>query len=443
MLAGISANALVQIGNVIIQLVSVPLFMSYWGKNLYGSWLIYFALPSLLALGDLGLTTAAGNEMIHAASSGRRDEAVEIFQSAWLSIGLGSIILIAVAWGIVVWTPGVLVEMGDASLAERAGMVMLIVAYSAASQHSAILLAGIRCDGRYALASLSFLFVSVSEFLAAILVLMAGGKGLAVALAYFLTRAANCFALSRVLARQLPWLRQSFASVRWSRVRLLLRPSVALIPMQIGLSGTLQGTTIILGALLSPAAVATFSTVRTASRLGVQAIDLVNNPLRNELSSAGGRELERRSQIVALNFIVVGAVVSALFVLMAAAGPDLIKFWTRGQINPDRSFVIALVLIAAVHGLWQSTSNLLMAQNKHESFSYFYMGLSLAYLVVCYALVTRYALNGAILANLGLEAGMLCLILWLVFVRKQLGHLELGHGLSRVIGDLRSHLELG
>jgi hypothetical protein len=53
LLRGLGANAYGQFVTVIVQLVGVPILLHAWGAQLYGEWLILFAIPAYLAMTDL------------------------------------------------------------------------------------------------------------------------------------------------------------------------------------------------------------------------------------------------------------------------------------------------------------------------------------------------------------------------------------------------------
>src|SRR5690606_32932144 len=66
---------------VIVQLVGVPVLLHAWGAQLYGEWLILFAIPAYLAMTDLGFSQSAGNDMTARVARGDRVGALAVFQS--------------------------------------------------------------------------------------------------------------------------------------------------------------------------------------------------------------------------------------------------------------------------------------------------------------------------------------------------------------------------
>ena len=78
---GFGASLYGQAVVVVIQLAGVPILLSQWHAVLYGEWLILFAIPAYLSLGDLGFSLSAANDMT--ARVGRQDRAgaLTVFQS--------------------------------------------------------------------------------------------------------------------------------------------------------------------------------------------------------------------------------------------------------------------------------------------------------------------------------------------------------------------------
>jgi O-antigen/teichoic acid export membrane protein len=440
-LTGFLANMLSQGGSIILQLVSIPIFLSYWSNAIYGSWLICFTLPALLSFGDLGLSTSAGNAMIHATALGRLPEAIRLFQSVLLAIGCIGIAMLIITVGVVTFFPAVLISIEGHSTHDVAMVIIFLAGYSAVSQYSGLLAVGFRSDGRYALGSILSFAVNSAENLVAIAVVIMGGKCVAVAASFFAVRALGCISLSRILALQVPWLRQGFADASMSALRGLARQSLAVLALPIAQTTMLQGVVLMVGSLLSPASVTIFVTVRTAARMGFQGALLVNHALMPEFAAVGARDdALQRSQLVVANFLGIALALVPVALILLTFGPSLIGLWTHGHVVPDRSLVAGLVAVMIVNGIWHPTSNLLLALNRQGSYAYVYVATSLVCLGLTYVLIGRFNIWGAIAANLVLDSTMLTFVFYLIFVRQDLGSVSLKAGSERLIHRARSGL---
>jgi hypothetical protein len=77
----ILANGFARFNTTLVQLVGVPLFLLFWGIDLYGEWLLLTTIPVYLMLADLGVNAVAQNDMSIQASAGNREGALRVFQA--------------------------------------------------------------------------------------------------------------------------------------------------------------------------------------------------------------------------------------------------------------------------------------------------------------------------------------------------------------------------
>jgi hypothetical protein len=66
----------------------VPIFISRWGVDYYGEWLVISAIPSLLAMSDIGITTASVNKFILRYSDSEVRLATRALVSAFIVLGV-------------------------------------------------------------------------------------------------------------------------------------------------------------------------------------------------------------------------------------------------------------------------------------------------------------------------------------------------------------------
>jgi hypothetical protein len=81
---GLGANAFGQAVNIVIQLLSLPLYLLCWDLSTYGTWIMLSAVPSYLSMADFGMVYTAGNRMTVAIGRSDAAEANRVFQSAQL-----------------------------------------------------------------------------------------------------------------------------------------------------------------------------------------------------------------------------------------------------------------------------------------------------------------------------------------------------------------------
>jgi O-antigen/teichoic acid export membrane protein len=365
--AALAANAFGQAVTVASQLLLTPLYFRYWGVELYGEWLLLSSIPAYLMMADMGIGSAAANEMVMRAGGGDRRGAQATFYGAlWVAavasglvMGLG--LLAAAASGLWQWPATPHITSMDAAL-----IILLLAAGVAMGFAGSVLGAGFRSCERNALG------ISVSnggrllEVVVIGVLLVGGCAPLRVCVAIIVARLS-------MLVLQLLWLRQVggwlFAPgvvVDRHLVRRLARPAIGFMAFPLGNALVLQGPLLILGATLGGAAVAMFSSLRTLARIPMQVTNMFNTSIWPELSRAHGagdlallRRLHRLSWVANLTVL-----------LPLAAGQLLLGRWVvlhwLGPTAPYDAWVFgALVLSTGLTALWGASSIVLVATNLH------------------------------------------------------------------------------
>jgi O-antigen/teichoic acid export membrane protein len=408
LLRGLSANALSQIIRILIQLVSVPILLSNWGVSLYGEWLTLNAIPWGLTVSDLGFGTAAANEMTMLVAEGKRDEALEVFQSISLLVSLICSLILSLALSVIWLTPfkGIL-QIEYLSASQVAFTLTSLTAYGLLILTANSVVSISRCAGNYALGTTVITTTWGLEWLAALSLVVAGHQPPTVALAFLIVRALGLSCLWAIIRRKIPWLVLGWRFARWSVIQRLTKPALAFLGMPLGMMLSNQGMITILSITLGSQGVAVFSTLRTLARFILQLATGISNSVWAELSSAYGagnlilaRKLHRRACQASLWLSGLGAV------LLYAAGPWLLYWWTHGQIAMDSRLFATLLAAVVTNALWLSSSVALTATNHHQRMMVQYVLGICASLGVALLLTPKLGLFATATAILLTELGM-------------------------------------
>jgi O-antigen/teichoic acid export membrane protein len=386
LLMGLGASAFGQLITIISQVVQIPLFLRGYGVELTGEWLILSAVPTYIALSDVGFSNVAVNEMSIAMSGGQKGRALEITHSLCRFIAL-----VAATMGIIVVVLGLTVNWAAVlSLkhvsAVDGGRVLLLLSLGAV----VFLSAGI-FYGTYRASQKGpriFMLVNLSRLaeligLAAATWLKIGFVGISATLL-----------VVRVLAFGLIWLdsRRSCPELplgvkfgQWREMRQMLRPAVAFMAFPLGNALYFQGTAFVVNVALGAAAVVAYSACRTFSRSAPLVLTTVRQSLWMEYP-----HLAAQAQWGKLRLLqrIAGGVAWAVMLLALAItlplGSWLIHIWTLGKVNLSSWLICLFIVVAGLNSFWNVTSTLLIALNRHE-------GLAKRYLLwVAMALLASY-----------------------------------------------------
>lgn len=425
---------------LLIQLVSVPVLTREWGVAGYGVWVLLFTVPSLLAMADLGLTTAGANSMTEAAAKGERERAVRIHSALRaITAATALAVLLIAALVLFVLRPHALEFAQHMADGQARTTAMLLCAYGVLALVNGVTLAGFRAADAFAYSGMLYQTVILVEAVAGLGTAIAGGRPEQVALAFLLARLAGTAAMSLALRRRAPWLRHARWRAERETVAELIRPALAALVYPGANAVTLQGSVMVIGAIGGPAAVPAFSVVRTLSRTALQFAMRFNVASMPRYTVFAARdEQDRAARLVAANLLVSVLLVLPAALLMLWLGLPFIALWTGGQIQPDFALLAVLVAAMIANAAWAPLSNLILAVNRHGSFTWFYLGMAVASLGLGALLAVGLGALGMALAVLALELVMI----WKVWrAALQMGMVDravLAGGFSALREELRN-----
>ena len=415
------ATALGPVVSLILQLVNVPVFLHYWGPELYGEWLLLSAIPAYLGMSDMGFGTVAGNEMSMLAARGDYEGALETFQSTWQLISIVSVSITAVAVPLICFLPVARwLHLSQISLPDARWVLVILAVDSLLCLQSSLPVSAYRAAGLNHIALLGLNIMRLVEGVG-ILVLVASGRGpLAVAWLLIISRGLGNSVFIATALRLIPWLRFGLKHARWSKVRELVKPAVAFMAFPAANALNLQGTVLAIGLILGPAAVAMFTPLRTVARVALQLTETLKNGTWPEFSAAYGarnfalaRKLHRLICQLALVFS------GGTAICLGIVGPWLLHVWTHNRISIDLPTFYFLLAGVAVNALWNTSSTVPIAANQHTRIAMEQLIAAAVSLLLAVALMHPMHLVGA---ALGLMLGDVVMIFTVVPASNRLLH---------------------
>jgi O-antigen/teichoic acid export membrane protein len=408
-IAGMGANAGAQAISIFIQLGSLPLFLHYWSITQYGTWLIISAVPSYLSMADVGMVTAAGNEMTMAVGRADLVAANRIFQSAlfFMTLVCGGLALLAVPVGFVFSAAGTHNQDQRLALVALIGTVLLTL-------YGGLADAIFRATGRYALGTTLANLLRLGEWCGCIVGLAAVGSFFGVAVGGLAARAVGLTCLIIASGRGHHGLRWGLRDASWRHVRAMLRPAFSFMAFPLSNALNFQGMTLLVGSILGPAAVTVFGTYRTLARVAVQGTSILSYAVWTEFSLRFGRggsatleKLYRKTAWLGAAFAV------ATGIVLYVTGPWLLRIWTHSAVHFDRPVMVLMLIYAAIGSSWHVPRVLLLSTNEHSGLAIWSVVVAAASLALADALSRVWKLEGVALSMLLSELAIAAICIWL------------------------------
>ena len=408
LMKGFGANGFAQSVNLFIQIVTVPLFLHFWGKVLFGEWLLISTVPSYFSLSDLGFASAASNDMTMRVARGDKAGALQVFQSAWVLVTVLSLAIITLTLAVLSFVPiEKWLKLVTLPHWEVITVVAILLVQILFSMQRGILYGAYRCDGNYAAGTFINNAMRLSEFLIGAVVVWRGGSLIALAVVTLITRIVENGVMSVDIHRRSPWLHRGISEAKVSQIKELASPAIAFMGFPIGHALSLQGMLTVVGVTMGPSSVVLFSISRTLTRFIWQILNTISNTVWVELSTAFGagdlplaRKLHRTACQAALWLAVCSSV------LLYFAGPFIFRIWTHHAIAFDGHLFCLLLIVGICNSFWSTSYIVLLSVNRHQKLAAVYVAATGLALALGAILSKIMGLNGAALALLVIDMFM-------------------------------------
>ena len=395
-IAGMGANSFGMAITIVIQLISLPLFLHYWDTSTYGVWLMLSAIPAYLSMADVGMVAAAGNKMTMSMGDGDVIEANRTFQSAQLFMTIVCCSLALIVIPLVLWAP-----FSGLSTMDRRIALLALSAGVLLSLFSGLTETLYRSTGRYAVGAVLGNLVRLGEWLGSLLGLMLIGSFAAIALFSLAARLMGTVFFIWYAARGNHGIKLGISLAEKTEVISLVKPAISFMTFPLANALSFQGVTLLVGALFGPSLVAIFNTYRTIARISVQVTAMFSFAIWPEFSRLFGQggmaaveSLFRRSAIIGVFQAI------TLSILVFTISPWILDFWTHGHIKFVPDLMLLMLIYAAICGVWHVPRGLLMAINQPMKIAQWSLAVGLLVIVLAWWFGRYWMLNGVAIAML-------------------------------------------
>lgn len=407
---GTAVTLMRQVINVAGQLLLIPLYLKFWGDQLYGEWQLLSAAIAYVTLLDFGVQTFAVNRMNQCYAREDLPELRRVFHTA-----LHLSMTVSGAAGLILIGLITLIPVESWFHLEQTGRQTAMVALAAlAFQFTCSLPAGViggvyRAIGEYSRDVLFNNIQRASVITATALLLMNGGGIVTIAIAQLTGLLAHIAFVQWDLRRRHPEVRIGISGrdrrLGWS----FIGPSGLFFLMQISMALTLQGTTLLIGAVAGAGVVAVFVALRALANCIPQVAQALGATLWPELTALEAKKDYRRlgeAYVLASKLLLGFALTAGVFLHFTA--PDIVQWWTSGRLHFDSNLMNALILLQICQA-WYLTSNVLLgSSNNHKRLAICQLLSSAAGLTVGAILGRRFGAGAVLWSLVGAEVAITC-----------------------------------
>jgi len=356
---------------IVMQIITVPVCLNYWGKETYGIWLALFALFAMLQTTGTGYVNYTGNQinlLYH------QDQAAlqRTLASALAGVALlGGVQLAAVlaTFGLGV-LPDLLGISGKMAETNEANLALLSLAGSwvlggfyFGVVHRLLIPAGMMYQAAWwSLGSqLSLFLVVMISALAHASILQ---TSLFYALVQFLFVASSAWYIRHKLPQFYPWWRGfNLAHGLRDLYRSSSQTASGLIQQ-----GASNGLVVLVSTISGAAAVPVFTTVRTLSNLWTNITNVMTTPLLPDVVRfhATG-ERKKLVAVQEVHGVLVGTAVNLSILLAYPFIEPMYRYWTSGTVELNKVLLCALLASVSLMNLGAMMNTYLNGINHHRA----------------------------------------------------------------------------
>lgn len=385
----LTSGAYQTIASVAGQLFLVPLFVSSWGSETYGSWLVLSAVPSYFIFAELGLSTATANAVSIAWVSKRCSLANRIYASVWWYQSAVWAILFALLIVVACMTPAKS-WLAIANVTQDAFvLVVALLAINAfLALQAGLLQTPYRAAGKFdKMQWLNGHFRVVESVLVGVMLASSFGM-VSIALCMVLVRAANIAWLwSRALI-VLPLLRTQWRDASFREFLKLLPSGIAFTAYPVVQALSNQGASIVLNQMLGPSSVVLLNVGRQVARCFQMVVSVLLRSVEPEMTLAYGRadrKFMRSTQKRLARMIAIAAV--PFVVGCAVYGETVVRLWLGKGIEISSTLLVACVFEAVAASLGGALALVPYCANRHHGISVVYTVVTILGMVAAYFMV--------------------------------------------------------
>ena len=359
---------------LLFQLLSVPIFLKFWGVNLYGEWLTLNTLTAYFQMTDIGLNTATGNSFTFHYVKSEFDKCSILINN--------NIFFIFLAFGIIFILMLVLIELNFftslfqfkliSNITVNICLILLLGQVFIGTLNN-LLNTFYIAVGNYARGVMIDNVIRISEYLVLLIGVIADIPIYLILLFGLLTKVIGVL-IKYLDSTKYYKLELSYKYLKFKELKEIVIPALSFFSFPVANSMIFQGVTLLVNFFLGSIAVVVFNTTRTFVNFCRSVIDILHKSVWPEYTLAYGhsniktlRQLHRKTVLLSIILIII----TSIFLLMF--GKTIYLVWTKGSTEFDPTLFYCFIAALLTNTIWSSSNVLLQSTNNHKVFSLLYL----------------------------------------------------------------------
>jgi O-antigen/teichoic acid export membrane protein len=359
-MTALRAQILNSFSTLAIQLIQVPLLLTWLGPTKYGVFQLVIAIPLAMASLDFGLLGATATELTSLVSRRKFNQARTLAKGACTAICLLALTLVMISIPLSYLT--LKSQTNDLGF-DAIAIFSCWTAISILSLFTSLLEGFLRADGRFVFGWNYISALRILEFASFACWICFQHDLLAAGFLMLGVRLFGFTSLFLIVTRSTTWLSLRFSARSLGSVKSLLGPSFGTFLQPITMMFTSQGFILVIGVFGGPSQVPVFTSVKTITnslRQLAQVLSSSTQPYLTRMISQGSGNVNaffKRYLRQSFWIIVVSSLTLSFF------GPYLFRIWTHNAAPISTYLFILFVLASLFENLFMTINTWFVASN--------------------------------------------------------------------------------
>lgn len=369
--------------NLLNQIVLVPIFLTYWGVDLYSDWIIISALTSFFIISDIGINSTIQNRFAIEYTKGNSElcNALIICNLIIVSLIFTIIAILCVAFLSIFNITDVL-SISTLSKSKSSLVFIFLLVQMFATMYMGIPNAILRSIHKNylaviydQLAKLAVVIITIISLITEIDIVFMSCLmciPLLINIIFKFYKANNVFKITlttQLITRRL--LKTTFVQ------------GFGYLSFPVANAILLQGFTLVVNRYFGTESVVLYNTTRTMCNFIKTLLNTVLNSVWPEYSIAYGKKDYKRMKSLYHKAIHLSMLTAALIsVGLLIFGPFIYRIWTNGEVTFNYSLMIAFLIVLFVNTFWNTGCVALLSTNNHIKFGLINVSLTICSLIV-------------------------------------------------------------
>lgn len=383
-----SFGFIVQICN---QILIIPLFLTLWGVNEYGDWILLTTISSMFLMTDSGLSSVTQNEFCINYAKKQFKTCDSLLTNNFILILIVSILSLIGSF-LYIFNFNIIDSLGLSYVDQRtANTVFILMIISVFVKMSSTVLDSIYRANSQAHKGIFIGQINIILNLIAIIVILLLKESM-IYIASLSLGVDICILIYKFYSVQKIYnYYPKLSMIDRKLFKSLLMPSITFLSFPISNAIIFQGFTILVNKFMGIESMVAYNTIRTLTSFVKKIVSMIQVSVWPEYSIAYGKKdfprmrmLHRKAFSIAFPL----TIISCLLILFT--GEYIYEIWTNHKINFDFSLAFAFCLLLIARNIWDTSNVVMVSTNNHIKFSIYYLIGSIASLLISIIFINIY-----------------------------------------------------